>query len=202
VAPSGNWAGALFGADLAGFDSSATGQLAEDAPQYELEGFGLGKAIKSSTDLNNALDAAYPAPDIEHTARWMVSLYLWREFLFGNQAGALGGSSHADDASRFAYHAVEAVTVLLRPWIDGQVRMRPRMLSRWGRHLDDMVAEIVRVRQAQDNGDVSELAIWEIAGGDPLLISHLTAMRNAWRDNGMTEEAMAAALRRGDDIEY
>lgn len=94
-----------------------------------------------------------------------------------------------------------AIGILLRPWIDEQVTMRPRMLLRWARHLDDMVGEIVRVRLAEDNGDVSELVIWEIAGGDPPLMNHLTAVRDAWRESGMTEDAIAAALRRGDVTE-
>jgi len=197
LAPSGRSSNVLMGIDLAGFASNATGQLAESAPQYELEGFALGRTIKSTANLNKEFDTEYPEPDVEHTARWMVSLYLWREFLFGNQKGALGGSSYSADASAFAYHTSKAVAILLRPWTDGRVRMRPRMLQRWADDLDRIVAEIVQVRLAQDNGDLSTLVIWEIAGGNPQLMNHLMAVRDEWREHGMSEGAIAAAIRRG-----
>lgn len=200
-APSGRLSGMLIGIDGAGFGSSAIGQLAEAAPQYELEGYGLGRAIRSTANRNKELAAELDPPDLEHTARWMVSLYLWREYLFGDQA-AFTGTTYSSDASAFAYHTAEAFAVLLRPWFEGRVRMRPRMLQRWATNLDRMVVEMVRVGLARHNHDLSELVIWEIAGGDQQLVDHLTAIRDDWRERGRSEKWMAKAIRRGDaDVE-
>lgn len=200
-APSGRLSGTLMEIDAAGIASSAMGQLAEAAPQYELEGFALGRAIRSAANRNKELAIELYPPDLEHTARWMVSLYLWREYIFGEQA-AVGGATYSSDASAFAYHAGEAFAILLRPWYEGRVQLRRRMLQRWASNLDRMVVEIVRVGLARKNNDLSELVIWEIAGGDPQLVDYLTAIRDDWREHGRSEEWMAKAIRRGDaDLE-
>jgi hypothetical protein len=200
-APSGRLGSALMGIDGAGFASSGMGQLADAAPQYELEGFALGRAIKSTANRNMELAGELNPPDLEHTARWMVSLYLWREYVFGEQA-AVGGATYSSDASAFAYHTAEAFAILMRPWFEGRVKMRPRMLQRWATNLDRMVVEMVRVGLARHNSDFSELAIWEIAGGDQELVDHLTSIRDDWRERGRSEESMAEAIRRGDaDVE-
>jgi hypothetical protein len=200
-APSGRLRSKIMGIDGAGFATTAMGQLAESAPQYELEGLALGRAIRSAAKRNKEFATELDPPDLEHTARWMVSLYLWREYVFGDQA-ALGGSTYSSDASAFAYHTAEAFSILLRPWLEGRVRMRPRMLQRWATHLDRIVVELVRVGLARHNHDLSELVIWEIAGGDQQLVDYLTSIRDDWREEGRNEESMAEAIRRGDaDVE-
>lgn len=196
VMPSGSWPQAIMPADSAGVSRDLAARELEQAPQYEMEGFGLGQLLASAPDLDNALGSEHPRPDVEHASRWLVSLYLWREHLFGGQKGALGGHSYRTDASEFAHHLAQAITVLLRPWLDGRVSMRPGMMRRWVRQLDAIAAEVAIVALARQHGDLSELAIWDIAGGQPDLRAHLTAERDRWRDKGVSEAVMAKRIRR------
>ena len=161
-------------------------------------GFTLGKALATAPDLQNEIGPVWPHPNVENAARWMVSLPLWREFLFEDQRlGATDAPSYLEEASAFAHHVAAAMTVLLRPWLDGRLRMRPRVLRRWTQMLDSIAGENMTINSARSRGAVSELAILEFAAGNEELRAHLVRQRDQLQANGMSEQEMAALILRG-----
>ena len=94
-----------------------------------------------------------------------------------------------------------AITVLLQPWLDGRTKMRPRVLRRWTDLLDEVAAENMTLSGARARGQLSEIAILEMSGGDQALREYLRKWRDGQRASGVPEAEMADQIRRGENTE-
>lgn len=197
--PSGRNADEIMPIDSAGFAADwAHATEVDTTPRYELEGYALGRMLATAPDLFRAHGPEWPHPNVENAARWMVSLPLWREFLFEEQrVHAVNAASHREEASEFARHIAAAMAILLRPWIESGAPLRPRVLRRWTELLDAVQGENILISFARDRGEESLLAIFEMAGSDRRLRDHYERYRGKMLAAGMTEAEIAQRIRRG-----
>ena len=196
--PTGGGLDAKLPLDGAGFPAPSSGQAVERAPLYDLVAFELANGIAASPDLARALGPEYPLPDVKNAIRYMLGLPLWREFLFEDRAWAADTDAYRKDATDFAVHMAAALTALLRPWMDGRTKMRPRVLRRWTGALDDVAGENMMLSFARARGTLSEFAILEVSHGDVELKRHLRSWRDAERAKGRSEAEIADHIRRGE----
>ena len=196
--PSGSNPGGVMPSDSAGFAADWARMKVETAPLYELEGYALGRKLAAAPDLFRAHGPEWPHPDVESAARWMVSLPLWREFLFEEQkVHAVDAESHRAEAAEFARHVAAAMTILFRPWIEDGAPLRPRVLRRWTELLDTVQNENILINFARERGEESWIAIFEMSGNDRRLRDHYVAERDKMLAAGMTEAEIALRIRRG-----
>ncbi len=200
--PSGGEPAASMPIDSAGFATDWARVTVESAPLYELEGYALGRTLASAPSLFRAHGDQWPHPNVESAARWMVSLPLWREFLFEEQSvHAVDGASYREEASEFARHVAAAMRILFRPWIESGKPLRPAVLRRWTDLLDAVQNENIMVNFARERGEESWLAIFEMSGNDRRLRDHYERYRDEMLAEGMTEVEIARRIRSGANDE-